>query len=72
MATAMLPTPPEAPVTTTSPPPGFKPCSSRAITDSIAVNPAVPIIIDSLSVILTGRRTSVSDLTRFLCVYPPQ
>ena len=40
---AMLPTPPAAPVTTTSPRSGPRPCSSSATTQSMAVNPAVPI-----------------------------
>ena len=41
----MLPTPPAAPVTTTSPLSGLQPCSSSAMTLSMAVKPAVPIAI---------------------------
>src|SRR2546430_1103320 len=38
----MLPTPPAAPVTSTSPASGSSPCSSSAIPASMAAHPAVP------------------------------
>jgi hypothetical protein len=61
----MLPTPPDAPVTSTSPLfSGFRPCSSSAISASMAVKPAVPIAIACLSVIPGGSGTSQSALTR--------
>ena len=61
---ATLPTPPAAPVTSTSPSPGFRPCSSSAMTASIAVKPAVPIAIARLLLSAAGSATSQSPLTR--------
>ena len=63
-ATATLPTPPAAPVTSTSPASGLSPCRSRAITASIAVNPAVPIAIARRALSRSGRRTRYDALTR--------
>ena len=45
MPTAIDPTPPVAPVTSTGPVPGCNPARSRASTDSAAVYPAVPTSI---------------------------
>ena len=42
MSTAILPTPPEAPVTAIGPPAGDWPLCSRRWMASAAVNPAVP------------------------------
>ena len=58
------PTPPAAPVTTTGPLFGDRPCFSSASTASIAVKPAVPIAIASRADRPSGRRTSQSPLTR--------
>src|SRR5512147_3265336 len=58
----MLPTPPLAPVTSTSPLfSGRSPCSSRLMTASMAVNPAVPTAIAWRNVMPSGSGTSHSD-----------
>ncbi len=67
MVTAILPTPPAAPVTSTSPRSGVTPCSSRASTDSMAVNPAVPMAIVSRALSPSGTFTSHSLLSRAFC-----
>src|SRR6266851_2315027 len=64
IAVATLPTPPAAPVTSTSPLSGVSPCSSRAMTASIAVKPAVPIAMARLVVSPFGSFTSWPALTR--------
>ena len=56
----MLPTPPLAPVTSTGPSPGRRPCRSSAATDIAAVNPAVPIAIASRAVRPGGQRHDVA------------
>src|SRR5471030_795007 len=66
IATATEPTPPAAPVTSTSPEAGFTPCFSSAITQSIDVYPAVPIAIARLVEIAAGSFTSQSPFTRAL------
>ena len=66
MAVATLPTPPAAPVTSTSPPSGRSPFASSARTASIAVKPAVPIAIVSASARPSGTGTSHSPRTRAL------
>ena len=64
MSTAVEPTPPVAPVTSTGPESGVMPCSCRAITDSAAVKPAVPTTIASRVVRPSGSATSHSAGTR--------
>ena len=71
IATAMLPTPPVAPVTSTVPASGVMPWSSSASTDSAAVYPAVPISIDSRAVSPSGSGTIQPAGTRATCAYPP-
>ena len=74
--TAMLPTPPAAPVTSTSPAPGpasgASPCFSRAMTASMDVKPAVPIAMAWRAVRPAGRRTRKLAGTRARSAYPPQ
>ena len=53
--TATEPTPPDAPVTKTSPESGVRSFISNFLTHSPAVNPAVPIDIASASVNSLGR-----------------
>ena len=60
----MEPTPPDAPVTSTGPAAGERPASSRAITASIALNPAVPMDIASRAPSPSGSGTSQSPFTR--------
>ena len=64
METAVEPTPPVAPVTSTGPPSGVTPCRSSRATDSAAVNPAVPIAIACRAVIPSGKGTTQSAGTR--------
>ena len=64
MATAMLPTPPEAPVTSTSPLPGASPFRSICCTASAAVKPAVPKVMQSRRLRPSGRRNSQSPGTQ--------
>src|SRR5579883_2983335 len=64
MATATLPTPPAAPVTSTSPMPGLRPCASSAATAIIAVKPAVPIAIARLVESAAGSFTSIAASLR--------
>ena len=71
-ATATDPTPPAAPVTSARPWAGTTWASSIAITQSIAVRPAVPIDIAVSALMPFGRFTSHSERTRWRCVYPPQ
>ncbi len=54
--TAMLPTPPVAPVTITGPSAGVRPFRSKSTTESAAVKPAVPIAITSDNVRPGGTR----------------
>ncbi len=68
----MLPTPPVAPVTRTSPRSFVRPRRSSAITQSIAVKPAVPMVIASRVVMPSGRRTSQSPRRRAFCARQPQ
>ena len=58
IATAVLPTPPLAPVTSTGPSPGRSPWSSSAATLIAAVKPAVPIAIASRAVSPSGSGTT--------------
>ena len=58
IATATLPTPPLAPVTTTGPSPGRSPWRSSAATDIAAVKPAVPIAIARARVSPAGSGTT--------------
>ena len=58
IATAVLPTPPVAPVTRTGPSSGSSPRSSRATTLIAAVKPAVPIAIASRVVSPAGSGTT--------------
>ena len=68
----MEPTPPAAPVTSTSPSPGLRPCFASARTHSAAVNPAVPTAIAWR--VVKGGSTSSShfDSSRAFCERPPQ
>ena len=59
----MPPTPPAAPVTSTSPRDGSMPMCSRAITESMAVKPAVPIAIDRFSEIPSGSGNNQSEFS---------
>ena len=67
IATAMLPTPPVAPVTSTVPDVGVMPWSNNASTDNAAVYPAVPITIDSRVVRPSGSGTIQPAGTRATC-----
>ena len=58
------PTPPVAPVTATGPCDGRSPLCSISMIACAAVNPAVPIVIASNAVMLSGRRTTQSPGTR--------
>jgi len=71
IATATLPTPPLAPVTSTGPSPGRRPCSSSAMTDSPAVNPAVPMAIASRVDRPSPNGTTQFAGTRSYSAYPP-
>ena len=71
-AIAKLPTPPAAPVTSTSPSAGFTPCFCNAMTHSIAVYPAVPIAKACLAVKPFGNGISQSALTLACWAKPPQ
>ena len=71
MPTAMLPTPPVAPVTATGPLPVRKPLRSSRTTDSAAVKPAVPRIIASRRDSPAGSRTTQSAGTRTRAAKPP-
>ena len=71
MATAMDPTPPDAPVTRTGPSPGHRPRSSSAWTLIAAVNPAVPMAIASRAVRPSGSGTTQPDGIRASSPYPP-
>ena len=70
MATAVEPTPPDAPVTRTGPSPGRRPCSSSAWTLIAAVNPAVPIAIASRAVRPAGSGTTQPDGIRASSAVP--
>ena len=61
---ATEPTPPAAPVTTMLPRAGAIPARSSAMTESMAVYPAVPIAMASRGLMRGGNRTSQSPLTR--------
>ncbi len=61
---ATEPTPPVAPVTATGPLPGFRPLCSIRVIASAAVKPAVPSVIASNAVMLSGRRTTQFAGTR--------
>ena len=71
MATAVEPTPPDAPVTSTGPSPGRRPRSSSAWTLIAAVNPAVPMAIASRAVRPAGSGTTQPDGIRASSPYPP-
>ena len=58
-------------MTSTSPLPGSIPVSSSRSTESIAVNPAVPIAAARSGEISAGRRTSASGRTRARVAKPP-
>ncbi|MNN01461.1 hypothetical protein D3C81_1140780 [compost metagenome] len=60
MSTAMLPTPPVAPVTRTEPFSGVSPLRSSSSAESAAVKPAVPMAMASFAERPGGRRTSQS------------
>ena len=64
MATARQPTPPVAPVTSTSPDSGVTPDSWSRSTDKAAVNPAVPYTMLSLRLNPSGRFTAHAAGTR--------
>ncbi len=66
----MLPTPPAAPVTSTSPPASM-PWRSSAITHSMAVKPAVPMAMACRGLMPSGSFTSHSDLARARAEKPP-
>src|SRR5262245_3985584 len=68
IATAVLPTPPLAPVTSTGPSPGRRPRASSAATDIAAVNPAVPTAIASRALNPSGSGTTQPAGSR---VYSP-
>ena len=63
----MLPTPPAAPVTSTGPASGMMPASSSVMTHSMAVRPAVPIVIALRASSPSGMGTSHSGLARAFC-----
>ena len=69
--TATLPTPPLAPVTSTSPCPGVTPCCSSASTHWAAVKPAVPSIMLSPMVKVAGSFTTQLAGTRIYSPKPP-
>ena len=69
---ATLPTPPAAPVTSTSPFPGVTPCRSSARTQSMAVYPAVPMAMACVDVKAEGVATSQLPSRRALPASPPQ
>ena len=71
MPTAVEPTPPEAPSTSTGPSPGSSPFSSSRCTDSAAVNPAVPSAIAWRALSPSGSGTTHSDGTRAYSAKPP-
>ncbi len=67
----MDPTPPPAPVTSTSPDPGSTPPRSSASTESIAVKPAVPTAAARAAENPAGTRTSDAAGTRTRSASPP-
>ena len=71
MPTALLPTPPVAPVTKTGPAAAVSPRSSSATTDNAAVNPAVPIAMAWRASNPSGSATSQSTGTRAYSAKPP-
>ena len=70
-AIATEPTPPEAPVTRTSPAAGVSPCSSSAMIESIAVRPAVPSSMASRRLRPLGRLITQAAGTRMYWPKPP-
>ncbi len=64
MSIAMPATPPVAPVTSTAPRAGVRPCSSSASTLSAEVNPPVPTTIASRVVSRSGSGTIHDSGTR--------
>jgi hypothetical protein len=67
----MLPTPPEAPVTTTGPSPGASPFCSSRWSESAAVNPAVPTMAAWRVLRPVGNGTTHSAGTRANSAKPP-
>ena len=61
---ATEPTPPVAPVTATGPLSGVRPLCCISSIASAAVKPAVPSVMASNAVMLSGRRTTQSAGTR--------
>ena len=70
--TATVPTPPVAPVTKISPSSGLIPLSNIFLTQSPAVNPAVPNAIDSSKLKLSGFLMIHSLGTLIYCENPPE
>ncbi len=71
MSTEVEPTPPVAPVTRIGPDSGVMPWSWSAMTESAAVNPAVPITIESRIESPSGTGIREPAGTRANSAYPP-
>jgi len=68
----MLPTPPVAPVTSTSPDSLVRPLAIRRMMQSAAVSPAVPWLMLSLSDRPCGSFAAHSAGTLMYCAKPPE